>query len=1166
MLDKNNTSSNIILNVLKNYKKDSKSKISKKKIPSINQQNNNAFDPIQFIEKLPTYEKICILQSLLKEMISIKGRFKKNKDIMLERIKSNCKDFYKNQIGMKAIYDYCKSDNREKYYNYVLVENNKEIFGKEKFEIIYNVIFLLRNNNDLLLNLIMNCPKHAFEELADFLVNFFFNNTIDSSFNEEELIIIIYLIIEQNILDKEKLKEENKNENNIFSNDSFIYYVFKYLTRKPDVRGFTYSILSKYIIQFEEYNDTISIDTKVLKDNYIPLLKNNSINRKLTGIKSNTINNKTNNFSFSPESSLLNDISKTFTYSSVLIKNSKRSIEDILNDKEESDSEIDIDISNIEIDPFFHETDLTLEYLEEVFSNYENTNENENDNAKTAVKIYIFNIIKELNKVNSDIYTNKEKIFKLKKFIALDKDNEYLNEKIKQNYKIITKCIDDIIESFKENIISLPYIIKSISSILYILLNEKYPKEKIENIEYNTLIFLSNFLLGNIIIPLISNPYFNGNITKGVLSNLAKGNLEIISKILMQMISGKLFSSEKEPEYTIFNKYMIKTLPKIFEIIDKINSQKNFKLAHCVENLINSYGNPQRNLNYDFFGENQENIQQQNICFSWVHLIIFIDMINSSKNLDKIEIYQKNKEIFDKFLEMKAYFYDEYNGNNIDLQTDFFLIDKINYSPYLSKQINNLQEETYFLMLENENEKVFMFEKFFVEILSFINKLTENNFGFSEKHSRKLILNNEEDVDYLLNREYRYNQYLQIFSEEEEEKVDDIGLNKVDIDFKSIIFPNIIETIKTEFAHNLDTVTSKKIAFYASYLQIHIDELDHKYKEKNYSLLIMEIIKKLESIINKINFVIINQFYLKVKDGAKLNLIIRNTFFQTKKMEKCICIQYLFDKLNVPGKLNIIRDDSGKISKITYEKLTQNNNEINSIQSFIDNFPNCRKIFDNEEDIIDCEENIELDSALNAYFQDLRNKLKTETIMERYSKDEFDTILFELQNYILYRLYNKLFPIMPTKKDNKLYNKCCRLNFIKPEALIKDKNAINEKLWETSIILINELDKKFTPLDKVEKFGKAFGILQNSLTFSSGKNDLGIDDTISILIYVIIKAKPKNLFSNSKYCQLFLNPELSKRMYGILLSQIEMVKNIIYNMKYTDLIGVTEEQFGKDEE
>ena len=73
-------------------------------------------------------------------------------------------------------------------------------------------------------------------------------------------------------------------------------------------------------------------------------------------------------------------------------------------------------------------------------------------------------------------------------------------------------------------------------------------------------------------------------------------------------------------------------------------------------------------------------------------------------------------------------------------------------------------------------------------------------------------------------------------------------------------------------------------------------------------------------------------------------------------------------------------------------------------------------------------------------------------------------------------------------------------------------------MWESSIVLINELDEIFIPVDKVEKFGKAFVILQNNLMFSSGKNDLGIDDTIAIMIYVIIKAKPKNHFSNSKNC------------------------------------------------
>ena len=1177
MLDKNNTSSNILLNVLKNYKQDSPKNTSNKKGHLISpflikETQNDFFDPMQFIEQLPTYEKICILQNLLKELISIKGRFEKNKNIMIDRIKANCKDYYKSQIGMKAIYDYCKSDNPEKYYNYILVDNNEERFGKENYDIIYKIIFLLRNNNDLLFNLIVNCQKSSFEELADLLVNFFFNNTIDSSFNEEELIIIIYLIIEQKILNEEIEAGEEKNLNYIFFKNSFTHYIFKYLTRKPDVRSFTYSILSNYIIQFEEYNDMISIDTKILKNNFITRLRNNSINRKLTDVKFMNINNRTNSFSFKAGNASLNDISKTFTNSNLLSNNSKRNIEDIFNEKvEEFEESINIDTNDIEIDPFFNENDTTLEYLKQKLAEYEN--KDANDNITIAMKTFICNNINKLNKAKKEIFSNNEKILKLKKYIAINKENENINELIQKNYKIIIKCIDGIIESLKDNIISLPYIIKSINSIFYILLNEKYSKEKIQNKEYNTLIFLSNFLIGNILIPLISNPYFNGIITKGVLSKMAKENLEIISKILTQIISGKLFSNQKEPEYTIFNKYIIDTLPKIFEIIDKINKQKNFKLSHSIRNLICTIGNPQRNINYDFFEENQENLQQQNICFSWVDLIIFIDLLKVSNNLDKIEIYQKNKEVFDKFVEMKAYFYDEYNGNNIDFQTEFFIFDKINYSPYLIKQIHNLQQENFFLISNNEDEHIFTFKKFFVEILSFINKLTENNLGFAKKNARELIMNNDETIDELMKREIRYNKYLQIFSEEE--KVEDLDINnqislehqkKNDTDFKKIILPNIIETITNELAHNLETTTAKRIAFYASYLQIHIDELDDKYKEKNYSLLIMEIIKKIESIIKKINIVIINQFYLKVKDGQKLNMIIKSNFFQTKKMEKCICIQYLFDNLILPCKLNIIKDEAGKISKINYEKVTQSKYGINSIQSFIDNFPNCRKLFKDEEDIIDCEEKIELDSTLNAYLKDLKNLLKNETIMERYSKEEFDTIMFELENYILYKLYGKLFPAEPTKKDKKFYNKCCRLSFIKPEALIKDKNAINEKLWETSIVLINELDEKFTPVDKVEKFGKAFAILQNSLTFSSGKNDLGIDDTIAILIYVIIKAKPKNLFSNSKYCQLFLNAELSKRLYGILLSQIEMVKNIIYNMKYTDLIGVTEEEFGKDEE
>ena len=150
--------------------------------------------------------------------------------------------------------------------------------------------------------------------------------------------------------------------------------------------------------------------------------------------------------------------------------------------------------------------------------------------------------------------------------------------------------------------------------------------------------------------------------------------------------------------------------------------------------------------------------------------------------------------------------------------------------------------------------------------------------------------------------------------------------------------------------------------------------------------------------------------------------------------------------------------------------------------------------------------------------------------------------------------------------DTKFYNKCCRLDFIKPENIIKDKNMVNENLWKTSMSYINEMDKKYTPADKIKSIAKAFSILQNSITFCSGKNELGVDDTIKPLIYIVLKSKPKKLFSNYNYSQLYLDPDLSKKQYGILLTQICMIMNIIKDMKHSELIDVTEEQFGKDEE
>jgi hypothetical protein len=109
------------------------------------------------------------------------------------------------------------------------------------------------------------------------------------------------------------------------------------------------------------------------------------------------------------------------------------------------------------------------------------------------------------------------------------------------------------------------------------------------------------------------------------------------------------------------------------------------------------------------------------------------------------------------------------------------------------------------------------------------------------------------------------------------------------------------------------------------------------------------------------------------------------------------------------------------------------------------------------------------------------------------------------------------------------------------------------------------MDNQKTPIDKIKYFNKAFGILQNSITFCSGKDELGVDDSITILQYVFLKAKPKMMISNMNYSMLFIDSELSKKQYGMLLTQINMIVTIIENLKYSDLINVSEDDFGKDD-
>ena len=1215
------------------------------KIQKVTNRRNSYLPPE--IEKSPTFNKIYLLQTLLKEMTSIKQQFEDNKMKMIEKINSNCKTYYNNIIGMKKIFDYCCYNLKETFeYNLSKIDLILDLNPVNKS--ISDFILLIRNDNSLMLKIIENCEKNDFDNMSDFLINFCYEETINSSFIQEELMIILYLLIE-NLIHKKFPPELSKNDEiySTYLKKTFLLYAFKYLTRKADIRNYLCSILSEIILFIERQRKLLSVETGriaiVLNDKneqnkqiltggdcgrssqtfstYYEIPKNSNpikrFSKCLMPYNTNNENNDNLRISFFGKTNSSNEINK-------MIQNNYETVNDYssycgkstLSQTESGNLTINEFINNsCVIDIFFEETDVTLNYLKEKLKEYEK----QNSDIYLAMSEHLKKLINEVNSEENIEKFSNMLIVKALQSIKSSKNEEYFTtivDSIKNNHQIICEIIDNILSTLNENINSLPFLIKCISNSFEQLLTKKYGN-KITL--YQKYMIKANFLIGNIILPVLRRPDYNGIITTDVVSKVTYENLEIIVNIFKIMLSGKLFELLSKPCFTIFNQYIIETMPKIFEIVQKL--EHNFKMPNILQSLIDTsekIDSKERLINYDFFAQNRdEKFQCQSICFSFLNLNSLVKIINKIKdNLNFNGDDAKDKmEIINNFIKQQKFFAEKSADRR---KIDYLFFTKLNYLKSFENKINSILKDNFVVLTppnqkEFNSEEVIRYKKCLMEVLSYVNLLHKENFNpFIEAKQEKII--HDYDTIKELNNYQKNCDYYDIINDNTNKKIENNeniniikgleGDKDEDVDFKSVILPQILTNTKNEMSFNFDKPNVRRLLYCCSYLQLHIDFLPEDYTINNYSKLFIEIIKDTETSMQFLKNNILNQLHIKIKGGQKTNMILSSSYIQIKNMEKFKIIDNLYLNIVLPSKFNIEKNEEGIITKIEYvlepEQPPSDDVSIKTVKprpsfigrinpfkkresatvkkeipiiqikkeniySLINIIPDFLTYENKVDDIVDLEEKCEMNEALNNYFKVLRSLVKKENIVKKYSKEEVDSICYELENYILYQLYDKLFPSKFTKEDTKFYNKCCRLDFVKPENLISDKNMVNEKLWQISMDYINEINDKFTPLEKIKSFAKAFNILQNSITFCSGKNELGVDDTIKPLIYVLLKAKPKNIFSNFNYSQLFLNPDLSKKQYGILLTQMNMIMNIIKEMKNTDLIGVSKEQFGTDE-
>ena len=240
---------------------------------------NRVIDENSDLKSLSTIQKVLILQNLLKEFTSKKTIFITEKENLLSKIDNECYKYFKGRINVKKALDYILNDES-------ITDNRKYILREDKYEktndalnkSLYNFYFLLQNDFSLMLKLIELSQESNHEELSDFFVHFLFVNIINSSFVDEKLILLVYLLLEKLINKSLPNKIEINNDiPTTYLKNTFLFYIFKSLTRKIDIRNFLGNILNNFIQRFQ--NLRLSLSTEIIEVNKIVNLRNAFIYR-----------------------------------------------------------------------------------------------------------------------------------------------------------------------------------------------------------------------------------------------------------------------------------------------------------------------------------------------------------------------------------------------------------------------------------------------------------------------------------------------------------------------------------------------------------------------------------------------------------------------------------------------------------------------------------------------------------------------------------------------------------------------------------------------------------------------------------------------------------------------------------------------------------------------
>ena len=1049
-----------------------------------------------------TFHKLQNLQTLLKKESALKGLFAETEKNTQKDIEILCKEIYLKKIDVLNVLK--NEANINNVIHYELIENNKD-YLKDLNLYIPKFLLYLWENPPLIAKVLINSNMNDVRKyLAPLFCNNFYENILSPNHIEDQLLYVIYLLLEEEI---DKLNDINNTSK--FLNDTACGYLLNELMEKKDVKAF-FKIILKDAIEIMElsYSDTnLVFEANRLEKDIVERRK--TISKRKSAKTPNIIDMN-------------------------IYDSQKQRSEDETKQHEEFFSKYLIDLNSQKLN------ELKDKYISE-----------NNDKMRDYIE-YQINSVAE-NEIQ-DAYSNK-KFFKL-----MNCNSPYTFEILmnyEKNFVIVINCINSIIDSILENLDLLPYSIKCVCKIISSLLEKKF--KNLKQIEKN--IIISKFFLNKIFIPILINPANGALINNYIISNNTLMNLNTISFILLQFTSFKLFNSKENGTYSPFNLYFLKKIDKLLEIYDNLNL---VKLPNFIGKLINGEITKD-NYEYNYFNENKnELLFHRSIFLSVNHIKALLNNIDKFKD----KIFNKNNVYFQKIISKMA----DSNDNekflsSLCAENEVFTIIKNQNKSKKKVEEKREQNIKYFLLTD------ILYNDKYKQLLSSIEK-GKSFFKLEEKKTSEFHKNKEDNKD---NKEIIKNLITKT-----KNVISTILYNYrvfIETDFRDVENINTLDIFKKLklFMKSTDFVVDETIPseWYIELLFENLKKLPQEYKENDYKKLYEELKSDIEKSIKQYDFEELSIMIDKKKFGRKIKAYYNNKkeilddINLNKKVNKIIendpINVKLYFRYNLDKKeLSIYQEDKGDkqldfLDSFIFVDPNHKAKACKTIESFTKYFPDLNRIasFDNRA-IFDIQRDLKVPDKLNIFFNIIKSYLKE----NNKAKDEKSlNIIFEkIYDYVMSKIYRKIYPIEENPYDLSLQKKIEIYSWMEPNYLIKNNVNYNFELVLPDITrYFKSIDIEKSPRKKISNMISIFSSINKLLTFQN-QSLIGVDDQMPLLNYIFIKAKPKEIFTNIEFMELYMGDKILKNE-GNYLVQLKSITDFTFNLSPKSLHNITEKEF-----